>query len=226
MGSASNVRSLARAELTAAARRALRGEASFSMRNEAMQPPCSAWFVEAKKNGLRDVTLVFSFLFKDSKAVLGQEFAAVICSYMNGKTTRVILDYSNEKGFFVDEQPVTLDSWKKPAFPDPVVGLRKALLDIASVARMGTPTDWWANMFMNAAYRLDSKNCEYDKQPGLFYLPQPYFKYLMVVQETHLGMGMGSWYDLPIVGEKQFRLATHEFEYQKCRALLYAVNNF
>ena len=223
-GSASNGKTLALAEFAVAMRRALRGDASFSMRNNGMQTVCGEWFVAKKQEGLHDVLLVFGYLFDDPKAVVGMEPAVIICWFMDGRITRVTFN-RNEKGLYVDEKPIELGGWNAPQFTEPYVDLRAALLDMASLARQCTPTDYWPDMFMSAVHVIDSENCEYDKQPNLFYLPKPYFKYLMAVQMTYLGMGMGSWYDLPMVGEKDFKLATHEFEFQKYRALLFAVNN-
>ena len=72
---------------------------------------------------------------------------------------------------------------------------------------------------------ITDDNFEYDKQPNTFYLPKPYYKYLVAVYESYIGGGMGSWNDTPIVGTREFRLVNAELHYQKCRALLYAVNN-
>lgn len=209
------------AEMTAAARLALRNGKKISLREQILQDAYGLWFEKQRERGLKNLALVADFTLKDKSKVLGKEAVAIICWYADGSISRMTVSYDNKAAKLLVEE-TTLDcEFEKPEFPDNSHEFHEALLDIAWVA----PDAFWCEYFTKAAHIMESDDCEYDKQPYTFYLPKPYFKYLLAVFESITGGGMGSWNDTPIIGTRDFRLVTAELHYQKCRALLYAVNN-
>lgn len=207
-----SVETMAMVELTAAARMALRGSRDFSMRSYTSSI-CTSWFQEASKKGLKDVCLLCDF---ESKTP-----ASVMCSYSDGHLSRLSLLYASKQDkLIVEERPRTYKTFERPECNDNASDFMEALLDISYVAVMG-----WKDYFLKAAKVLGSKDCSYDKQPGTFYLPQPYFKYLLAVSLSKTGGGMGSWYDTPNMGSNSFVIATNELHYQRWKALLYVANN-
>ena len=210
------------AEITVATRLALRGKRPFAMRHELYNKTCLPWFIGQRNKGLKDIALVSSMMMAGNSDLLGKWNAACICWYKNGEISRVTVAYDNNVGkLLIDEVLLKGRRFAKPNFPDNGTEFHEALLDIADVA----PDEYWQNYFSSAPAVMESKDCVYDKQPNMFYLPKPYFKYMLAVHNSIISGGMGSWNDTPIAGSKEFRIVTTELAYQKCRAMLYAVNN-
>ena len=217
-----DVRTRTLAEMTVAARLALRSGKPISIRENLLMDSYGPWFEKQKTRGLKDVALVADFVVTDKEKVLGEEDVAMISWYNDGSISRMTVSYDMKtEKLVMHETPLEIGEFEKPEFPDNGPEFHEALLDIASVA----PNQFWYDYFMKAVRILESDNFEYDKQPDTFYLPQPYFKYVVAVFESYIGGGMGSWNDTPIAGTREFRLVNAELHYQKCRALLYAVNN-
>ena len=210
------------AEMTVAARLALRGERPFAMRRDVYNASCLPWFEEQRKKGLQDVALISSFVMPDHPELLGPQHAAMFCWYGDGTVSRVIISYDvNVNRLMIEGTPLPDCKIVKPVCLDNAHEFHEALLDAASVA----PNVFWMDYFASAANMLESDKCEYDKQSGMFYLPKPYYKYMLAVDHSNMGGGMGSWNDTPIVGTREFRIVNAELAYQKLRAMLYAVNN-
>ena len=211
-------------EMTAAARIALAGEEKISIRHQWLEKIYAPWFEEHRKHGLKDVALIGDYVLPEGSAVLGGEHIAMICWYEDGDISRVTVSYDFERDERKIHEIILNDcSFEKPMFPDNYTEFHEALLDIAYIA--GVPGDFWFDYFAKVAQILESDDFEYDKQPGKFYLPKPYFKYYYAVMECNQGGGMGSWNDVPMVGTREYRLTNRELHYQRCRALLYAINN-
>ncbi len=224
--SPSGVEVITMAEMTAAIRMALRKERPFSMVDTRCNDSCKPWFEEQKRKGLKDLALICNFIVADRPEILSGSKVAIICWYADGSTKKVTTRHDlNAMKLVINETPLANITFKKPDFLDNIEDFRDALLDIAQVARGGAPTDYWEKHFLSAAETLESNDCEYEKLHSAFYLPKPYYKYLMAICNSKTGMGMGSWYDLLIVGERDFKIVTAELAYQQFRALLYAVNN-
>ena len=210
------------AEMTVAARLALRDERPFAMRRDVYNASCRPWFEGQRKKGLKDVALISSLVMPDHPELLGSQHAAMFCWYEDGTVSRVIISYDiNINRLIIDEMPLSDCNITKPVCPDNIYEFHEALLDTASVA----PNEFWMDYFASAAYMLESDKCTYDKQSDMFYLPDPYYKYMLAVGHSHMGGGMGSWNDTPIVDTWEFRIVNAELSYQKLRAMLYAVNN-
>lgn len=207
------------AEVAATARLALRGERPFKLSDEGATAMLLPWFTASVQQGLTDVAFVLKYQLDIPGLWADREESAVLCWYQSGAVSKLIIQLAG--GLQYKEQPLSVGTLRKPVCEDNLNAFREALLDIASVAC----ADWWANSFMDAMRILESPHCTYDEKKQGFYLPEPYYKYLLAVRNTRLGGGMGSWYDLPNMGTPDFRIATHQLEYEKCRALLYAVNN-
>ena len=212
------------AEMTAMGRMALRGERAFSMRNEISNGTCTPWFERSKQKGLKDLALVCGFMVEGIPEIMNGKRSAVICWYKDGSMTRVTINYDyNTSKFSLSEESIVGVSWEKSSCPDNATEFYEALLDIAQVARYGTPTSYWENYFMTAAKKIYASNEK--KSSRVFYLPYPYSKYLSAVVSSRTGAGMGSWQDVPAVGTEEYRITSLELGYQQCKALLYAVNN-
>lgn len=220
-----DVRTHTLAEMTASARIALRSGQKISVRTQLLEFKFVPWFEEKRKLGLKDVALIGDYVLPKGSIVLGDERIAMICWYDNSNISRVTVCYDDKlKELIINETKLDNCQFDKPIFPDNYTEFHEALLDIAYIARDGD-TNFWANYFIKAAHILESDDLEYKKQSGLFFLPKPYFKYYYAVMECYQGGGMGSWNDVPIVGTREYRLTNRELHYQKCRALLYAINN-
>ena len=217
-----DVRTRTLAEMTVAARLALRSGKQISIRQKLLKDSYGPWFEKQNARGLKDVALVADFVVVDKESVLGDEDVAMISWYKDGSISRMTVSYDMKaEKLVMHEIPLEIDEFEKPECSDNGPEFHEALLDIASVA----PNEFWYDYFMKAVRIMEYDEFEYDKQPATFYLPKPYFKYVVAVFESYTGGGMGSWNDTPIVGTREFRLVNAELHYQKCRALLYAVNN-
>lgn len=207
------------AEVAAATRLALRGKRPFTLSDEGATAMLLPWFTGSKQRGLTDVAFVLKYQLDIRGLWSDREESAVLCWYRSGAVSKLTIQLAD--GLQYKEQLLSVGALRKPVCEDNLKAFREALLDIRSVAC----ADWWAQLFMDAVHILESSHCTYEEKKLGFYLPEPYYKYLLAVRDTRLGAGMGSWYDLPNMGTTAFRLATHQLEYEKCRALLYAVNN-
>lgn len=210
------------AEMTAAARLSLKSGNEIILREQLLQDSYGPWFEKQKERGLKDVALIADYIFPDNTEIFGKEAIIILCWYNDGSMSKMTVDYnSKEERLIVEETTLDDCQIEKPEFPDNGYEFHEALLDIAYVA----PDTFWSNYFTHAAHIMESVDCKYEEQPDLFYLPKPYFKYLLAVMKSRIGGGMGSWNDTPIIGTDHFRIVTAELHYQRCRALLYAVNN-
>lgn len=208
------------AEIAATARLALRGERDFVLSDPGATDVLRPWFVRSRQQGLASVAFVMKYRLNVRGLWADGEESAVLCWYKSGGVSKLTIQAAGGKLQY-QEQPLAVTALKEPVFQDNLQAFREALLDIATVAY----GDWWHQLFMDALQILDSKHCTYDEAHEGFFLPEPYYKYLLAVRKTRLGAGMGSWQDLPVSGSAEFRIATHQLEYEKCQALLYAVNN-
>ncbi|MBQ8657212.1 MAG: hypothetical protein IJ527_09225, partial [Prevotella sp.] len=208
------------AEVVAAVRMAMRGERDFVLSNEDATNLLRPWFQQCRQQGLADVALVFSYQLDAPGLWEPSEHEAVLCWYASGRITKLTIQLADGQ-FRLTEKPLPVAGLRKPVCKDNLQSFRNALLDTASVAT----SDWWRQFFMDAVRILDSPRCSYEESKSGFYLPEPYYKYLLAVRHARLGGGMGGWYDQPGSYTRDYRLATHQLEYEKCQALLYAVNN-
>ena len=214
------------AEMVAAARMALRGERPFAMSDPLCNNICTPWFERQRQRDLRDLALVCRFMIVNRPDVFSTDKMAVICWYADGSMSKVTVAHDTD-GMTpkFSETFLPACTLAKPLFPDNKVEFCDALLDIGWYAGNALPFSYWQEYFLKAAQYLDAPSCTYEQHKVGFYLPQHYYKYLMAVTSSFTGAGMGSWYDLPITGDRPFRITTDELAYQQCRALLYAVNN-
>lgn len=208
------------AEIAATARLALRNEKDFVLSDQGATDMLRPWFDVSRRRGLVDVAFVMKYKLNVPGLWNAREESAVLCWYGAGSVSKLTISSSGGQLQY-QEQPLSVVSLKKPVFQDNLKAFREALLDIEAVAY----GDWWHQFFRDVLNVLDSEHCIYSEAQDGFYLPEPYYKYLLAVRKSQLGAGMGSWQDLPVSGTKEFRIATHQFEYEKCQALLYAVNN-
>jgi len=208
------------AEVAAATRLALRGKRTFTLSDEGATAMLQPWFTSSMQKGLTDVAFVLKYQLDIPGLWSDREESAVLCWYRSGVVCKLTIQLADGQLQY-KEQPLSIGALRKPICKDNLNSFREALLDIISVSC----SDGWARFFMDAIHVLESSHCTYNETKQGFFLPEPYYKYLLAVRNTRLGAGMGSWYDLPNMGTANFRLATHQLEYEKCQALLYAVNN-
>lgn len=209
-------------ELTVAIRKDLDGSVPFDWPDDYYAPLCVSWYEEQKKKGIRDIV----FLCGDEGIRATRKFyeCCMVCWYADGGVACFMPGLGGTPG---NEKPVIKEvglshrHYKKPVFPDNGESFKSALFAMAEFATF----EGWKNRFKSGYYIMGNDNLTYCGQKDVFPIPKPYFKYLLAAQVTKLGVGMGSWFDLPIVGTKSFKTITQRFSTERCNALMYAINN-
>lgn len=212
------------AELTVAVRRALRGDAPFQLSNADGMALLQPWYEERKSRGLKDIAMIFGYKLHDAEVWMGNNTCAVFCWYEQGEVSRLTLRRDNDDLKY-DEHFFANAHLQKPLFEDNISLFREALCDMASVAGTEPPGKGWHDLFMDAFGVLNDYQRQYHSQEFPYFVPAPYYRYMVAVSKTWLGGGMGSWQELQMDAGEVCRLATHQLEYEKCQAVLYAVNN-
>ena len=209
-------------ELTVRIRKDLDKRVPFEWPDDFYHDLCVEWYEEQKKRGIRDIVyLCGSMVYDVTGRYLG---LCMVCWYsdnsvacffpgqetVNGETKPVIKETA----------PVRPD-YPKPLFADNGSSFKAALQRIADY----TDFEWWKSRFKKGLEIMNEEEVAYHGQKDTFDIPQPYFKYLLAVQTTQLGYGMGSWYDLPTMGTEGHKAVTNLFTAEQNKALMYAINN-
>lgn len=209
-------------ELTVKIRKDLDGSAPFEWFNDFYSPLCLSWYEEQKKRGIRDIV----FLCGDEaiRAVGHRCECCMVCWYANHGVARFIPSQENKEGKNVPVikrvRSVSL-GYRKPVFTDNAESFKEALKDMADFA----PFVGWKKRFNEGLSIMNRIGITFCGQENAFSIPQPYFRYLLAAQVTQLGAGMGSWFDLPVARTDSFKAMTSRFSAERCKALMYAINN-
>lgn len=210
-------------ELTVAIRKDLDGSVPFKWSpDDYYAPLCVSWYEEQKKRGIRDIV----FLCGDEGIRATGKFyeCCMVCWYADGG---VACFMPGQEGTPLNEKPVIKEvdlahgDYQKPVFHDNGRSFKEALLAIAEFASF----QGWKNRFKSGYHIMENDNLTYCGQKDAFPIPKPYFKFLLAAQVTRLGVGMGSWFDLPVAGTESFKAITKRFSAEQCKALMYAINN-
>ena len=209
-------------ELTVTIRKDLDGSAPFEWPDDFYGPLCISWYEEQKKKGIKDI----AFLCGDEGIQATGHFyeCCMVCWYGDGSTACFIPTQENKGGAVkpvIKEVELAQPHYRKPKFPDNGQSFKEALHVIADFA----PLEGWKNRFKSGYHIMGEDNLTYCGQKDAFPIPKPYFKYLLAAQVTRLGVGMGSWFDLPVAGTESFKAITKRFSAEQCKALMYAINN-
>ena len=209
-------------EMTVKIRKDLAGEAPFEWPDDIYRTLCTSWYEEQKKKGIKDIAWLCGE--EASNAMQAFTGCCMVCWYGNGNWKCFIPSQENRGGNIV---PVIIHkrslrlNYSKPVFTDNGEAFKKALKTIADFA----PFAGWKKIFNDGLAIMERDDVTYCGQKETFNIPKPYFKYLYAAQVTQLGTGMGSWFDLPIMGTKDFKAVTDLFFVEQCKAKMYAINN-
>lgn len=210
-------------ELTVRGRKDLQGLQPFVWPDDYYKELCTAWFGGQKAAGLKEMV----FLCGDGtlKVASRRHECCIACWYADGRVDCFVPDVARVEG---GSQPVISPAGaagvgvRKPEFGDNGEALKEALQAMTECA---ANFEWWERHFRNGLAIMQQEHVAYAGQPDTFPMPEPYFKYLLAVQSTQTGSGMGSWFDLPIAGSKRTGDVTSGFLKECDDALMYAVNN-
>lgn len=209
-------------ELTVKVRKDLNGSSTFEWPDDLYGPLCISWYEEQKKKGIRDIV----FLCGDEaiRAIGHRYECCMVCWYANHGQARFIPSQENKEGKTVPVikrvRPVSL-GYSKPEFTDNAESFKEALKAMADFA----PFEGWKKRFNEGLSIMNRIGITFSGQENAFPIPQPYFRYLLAAKVTQLGSGMGSWYDLPMARTDSFKTVTNRFSAERCKALMYAINN-
>ena len=210
-------------ELTVAIRKDLDGSVPFEWPpDDYYAPLCVSWYEEQKKKGIRDIV----FLCGDEGIRATGKFneCYMVCWYADDSAACFIPSQEkvgNDYKPVIKEVGLAHGDYQKPVFPDNGQAFKEALYAIAEFATF----EGWKNRFKSGYHIMENDNLTYCGQKDAFPIPKPYFKYLLAARVTSLGVGMGSWFDLPIAGTDSFKAITKRFTAEQCKALMYAINN-
>lgn len=182
---------------------------------------CISWFNEQKTKGLTEVVyLCGEEVIEATGKVL---VCCLVCRYSDGHLEGFTpglekKDNENEPAIMaVEVKP----DYQKPRFVDNAEAFKNALQTIADYA----PYEGWKQRFHSGLRIMQDETVKFYGQKDTFNIQPPYFRYLYAAQVTHLGFGMGSWFDLPMVGSESFKAVTKLFSTQRHNAIMYAINN-
>ena len=205
-------------ELAVKARKAVTGDVPFEWpEDDVYHNLCVAWFEEQKAKGLTNLV----FLCGDESMNATGKFliCCFVCWYADGRI----------EGFTPTQEgtePVikaleVKEGYQKPRFVDNAEAFKSALQAIEDYA----PFEGWKQTFRSGLAIMQDERLRYMGQPDTFSIEPPYFRFLYAAQRTHLGYGMGSWFDLPMASTDGFKAITRHFSTERSRALMYAINN-
>ena len=182
---------------------------------------CISWFNEQKTKGLTEVVyLCGEEVIEATGKVL---VCCLVCRYSDGHLEGFTpglekKDNENEPAIMAVE---VKSDYQKPRFVDNAEAFKNALQTIADYA----PYEGWKQRFHSGLRIMQDETVKFYGQKDTFNIQPPYFRYLYAAQVTHLGFGMGSWFDLPLVGSESFKAVTKLFSTQRHNAIMYAINN-
>ena len=182
---------------------------------------CISWFNEQKTKGLTEVVyLCGEEVIEATGKVL---VCCLVCRYSDGHLEGFTpglekKDNENEPAIMAVE---VKSNYQKPRFVDNAEAFKNALQTIADYA----PYEGWKQRFHSGLRIMQDETVKFYGQKDTFNIQPPYFRYLYAAQVTHLGFGMGSWFDLPMVGSESFKAVTKLFSTQRHNAIMYAINN-
>jgi hypothetical protein len=182
---------------------------------------CISWFNEQKTKGLTEVVyLCGEEVIEATGKVL---VCCLVCRYSDGHLEGFTpglekKDNENEPAIMAVE---VKSDYQKPRFVDNAEAFKNALQTIADYA----PYEGWKQRFHSGLRIMQDETVKFYGQKDTFNIQPPYFRYLYAAQVTHLGFGMGSWFDLPMVGSESFKAVTKLFSTQRHNAIMYAINN-
>lgn len=182
---------------------------------------CISWFNEQKTKGLTEVVyLCGEEVIEATGKVL---VCCLVCRYSDGHLEGFTpglekKDNENEPAIMAVE---VKSDYQKPRFVDNAEAFKNALQTIADYA----PYEGWKQRFHSGLRIMQDETVKFYGQKDTFNIQPPYFRYLYAAQVTHLGFGMGSWFDLPMVGSESFKAVTKQFSTQRHNAIMYAINN-
>ncbi len=204
-------------ELTVRTRKDLSGEIPFGWSDDIYHDICVSWYEEQKKRKVRDVVFLCG---AEVKVATNRHYdCCLVCWYLDGVATAFVPGVEN--GTAVIQHIRVESSYRRPVFNDNADSFKGALQAIAEYAGF----EWWKNRFQKGLSIMNQEHVTYCGQEDTFCISEPYFKYLLAAQVTQLGMGMGSWYDLPTMGTEDHKYYTDLFIAERDKALMYAVNN-
>lgn len=209
-------------ELTVTVRKDLDGSVPYEWPDDFYGPICTSWYEEQKKKGIRDI----AFLIGDEvRQATGHMYGfCMVCWYADDGAMCFIPSQESVGGGIkpvIKEVDSSCRDYCKPDFPDNGESFKEALNEMADFA----PFEGWKNRFKKGYLIMGNDDVTYCGQERTFPIPKPYFKYLLAAQATELGFGMGSWFDLPIAGTQSFKTITERFSIERCKALMFAINN-
>ena len=207
-------------ELAVKVRKKLRDNVPFIWPPDFYHDLCTSWFEEQKAKGLSDI--VFLCGEEAEKAMGLFRNCGLACWYTNGKVVFFVPETKNQGNEFVPViNTVKIKRhYRKPIFQDNATTFMDALQKIADFAGF----KGWVDQFLKGLSIMRNDQ-PYLGQENTFPIPKPYFKYLHAAQVTTLGVGMGSWYDLPTANSTKFKIVTQYFTTERDKALMYAINN-
>lgn len=211
-------------ELVVRGRRDLQGLEPFEWPDDFYKGMCTSWFNEQKAKGLKMMTFFCGEITKE--AAYEMIDCCIFCWYSDGLVACFVPGVTTKDGN--SDYPALIATEKANRnvkgmiFNDNAEAFSRALQAIAECA---APFEWWQKRFNEGLKIMRTEHVKYTGQPETFPMPEPYFKYLLAVQSTNLGYGMGSWSDLPIAGSDTFKAATANYLKESDNALMYAVNN-
>ena len=182
---------------------------------------CISWFNEQKTKGLTEVVyLCGEEVIEATGKVL---VCCLVCRYSDGHLEGFTpglekKDNENEPAIMAVE---VKSDYQKPRFVDNAEAFKNALQTIADYA----PSEGWKQRFHSGLRIMQDETVKFYGQKDTFNIQPPYFRYLYAAQVTHLGFGIGSWFDLPMVGSESFKAVTKLFSTQRHNAIMYAINN-
>ena len=182
---------------------------------------CISWFNEQKTKGLTEVVyLCGEEVIEATGKVL---VCCLVCRYSDGHLEGFTpglekKDNENEPAIMAVE---VKSDYQKPRFVDNAEAFKNALQTIADYA----PYEGWKQRFHSGLRIMQDETVKFYGQKDTFNIQPPYFRYLYAAQVTHLGFGIGSWFDLPMVGSESFKAVTKLFSTQRHNAIMYAINN-
>lgn len=205
-------------ELTVKTRKDVREGITFDWPGDIYYNVCTTWFDEQKMKGLVDI--VFLCGEGASNAVKNFVGCCLVCWYANGSVLCFVpKEYGGKP--VLELADLAQPNYKKPEFPDNAVSFKKALQAICDYV----PFNGWKEIFQHGIDIMENGGLGYKGLKDTIDIPAPYFKYFYAAQVTQLGAGMGSWYDLPIAGTKDFKRITDSFTNERSKAQMYAINN-
>ncbi|MBP5547335.1 MAG: hypothetical protein J6X58_00400 [Bacteroidales bacterium] len=209
-------------ELTVKIRKDLNHSTPFEWPDDFYHSLCTSWYEEQKKRSIKDIAFLCG---EEAKKAMKKPYDfCIVCWYLCDDAACFIptQEYKDGKTIPVlKQEKLSQRYYNKPFFLDNATAFKDALKAIAAFS----PFDGWTKIFQKGLSIMQSDNVEYSGQEDVFDIPKPYFKYLLAAKSTQLGAGMGSWFDLPISGSKEFKSVSDNLIVEQGKALMYAINN-